>query len=104
MKKTVSVEDVCGLLNDMLKKDPECVKKLFDVHVECNKDIMDHPTVQVRFYPGDEKPSVGFIGILNGMFCEDGDMYGSLCMEYDPDEDKILSFRPTSEEERNGKN
>ena len=49
-------------LNDLLAKDPVMLNSIMNHYVNCNDEIMDHPTVQVD---GDR---VGILGILNGLF------------------------------------
>jgi hypothetical protein len=60
--------------------------------------MADHPTIQVRQYPGDEYSSVGILGILNGLFGIREDGMGAICMEIE-DDGKIISFKLTPKKE-----
>lgn len=94
MKTTITVNDVCDLLNEMLILDYDCVKKLVNVKVECNENIANHPSIMVRKYHIDDYfPTVGFVGVLNGLFYESG-KEGAICYEVD-ENGKILKFRTT---------
>jgi hypothetical protein len=92
IKQSVTPQDVCDLMNELLKLDYACASGLINYHQPCNKTVADHPTIQVRQY-GDEEPSVGILGILNGMFGIREDGMGAICYEIDLGE--ILRFIPT---------
>lgn len=78
-KDKISPQDVCDLLNELLAKDPESVNELISLRVPCNQEIADHPTVQVMCHPDINKPSVGMLGILNGLFgLNDEDGFGAI--------------------------
>lgn len=91
LKESITIDDVCNLLNEMLEMDYECVSNMVSHYSKCNESIMNHPTIQVRFYSKDDYPQVGLIGFLNGLFGIQEDGMGALCMEVD--EGKILRFR-----------
>lgn len=94
LKESVSISDVCDLLNEMLEKDYDCVYALVNDRARCNRAIADHPTIQVR-YENDDYPSVGLLGFLNGLFGIRDDYMGAICM--DIEDDKIIRFMPTPE-------
>lgn len=95
LKESVSVQDVCDLLNEMLKADYGCVEALVSYRAMCSDIIADHPTIQVRKFKDDEFPTVGILGILNGLFGIREDGMGALCMEVDDEDGTILGFKPT---------
>jgi hypothetical protein len=97
LKQNVSAQEVCDLLNEMLKVDYSCTSALFSHREKCNKDMADHPTIQVRQYPDDEYSSVGILGILNGLFGIREDGMGAICMEVE--DEKILGFKLTPKKE-----
>lgn len=75
----ISPQDVCDLLNELLSKDPECIKTLINSRVPCNSEIVGHSTVQVRDCLEMNKSTVGLIGILNGLFgINDEDGFGAI--------------------------
>lgn len=93
VKRSITAQDVCDFLNNMLELDPECTKALVTNRVKCNKAIADHPSIQVQqssvLYPN----KVGLIGILNGMFGIRADGTGPICFEFD--KGKIIGFKRT---------
>lgn len=96
MKKSITVQDVCDFLNEILKLDPECTKSLVTKRVKCNKAISDHPTIQVQQSSALYPDKVGILGILNGMFGVRGDGVGPICAELDGN-NKIVCFKKTPE-------
>jgi hypothetical protein len=79
IKKSVSVQDVLELLNEILEKDPECVQSLVNQRVKCNDAVANHPTIQVQKFKKDKYPKVGLIGILNCLFGMRADGMGPIC-------------------------
>lgn len=96
LKKSVTQTDVVKLLNEMLLKDPKCVKKLFEHRVPCNGAISCHPTIQVLILENQDGPLVGLLGILNGLFGIGDDGFGAFAMEID-DDGNILKFLTADE-------
>ena len=81
IKKKISAVEVVNFLNDLLKIDPTPMNALFNLRVFCSKEFANHKTVQVgEVYKG-AVYSVGFIGILNGLFGTDRNGWGILSME-----------------------
>jgi len=80
--KTVTATDVVNMLNDMLLLDPNGVNALFKQRTMINDKLANHPTLQCLEVPNllINDPNrkcmvyiVGLIGILNGIFHEEGD-------------------------------
>lgn len=94
IKRLITAQDVCDLMNDLLQLDRSCVNEMIKTRFRCNQDTADHPTVQVRKYPEDEYFTVGLIGILNGLFGIREDGFGGLCYECDED-GNVIKFKPT---------
>lgn len=97
--KSISRQDVVDLLNKMLDLDHKCVSELIGNRVPCNKNIANHPTIQVTGYKiedgktivlGENECSVGMLGVLNGFF---GIEDGSIQMVVDEETKKILYFQ-----------
>lgn len=57
---------VVDFLNQLVSIDREAIEKLIASRVKCNKELADHPTVQVFGTGGDYW--VGILGILNGIY------------------------------------
>ncbi|MDA0241063.1 MAG: hypothetical protein O3A84_13695 [Proteobacteria bacterium] len=53
------------VLNDALARDARAVTELVNLRVECNKDLINHPLIQVGEYEGVAK--VGVLGLINGL-------------------------------------
>jgi len=99
LKQTITANDVCDLLNKMLKLDYDCTHAIVSYRQKCNDLIAKHETIQVQQYEEDEFPKVGIIGILNGMFGIREDGMGAIC--YEIENDRILGFKPTPEKDDN---
>lgn len=94
LKPSVTPQEVCDLLNELLKLDYDCVRKLLSYREVCNELVANHPTVQVQQHSGDEFPTVGIVGILNGLFGTTEEGMGALCYEIE-DDGTILGFKLT---------
>lgn len=76
----VSCEEAVGFLNELIRLDQGAIEKLVDSRVICNKAMADHPTVQVMQI--EDKPVVGILGILNGLFGKDENGVGYIRAVY----------------------
>ena len=92
---SIDVEDVIAFLNDLLRVDRSAVSRLIETRVPCNECVANHPSVQVQADPGGKNPSVGFLGVLNGMFGVDEEGWGQIGMEV-TDDGRILHFFKSS--------
>lgn len=81
IKKSVTPGGVVRLLNDMLKIDKDAVTALCSQRIDCNRELADHPTVQVWGMDGECK--VGLIGILNGIFGIAKDGSGAIAADFE---------------------
>lgn len=90
---TVSVEEMCTVLNRMLKADPEAMRKLVLDRVPCNRALADDPTAQVA-EDEDGTFTIGLIGVLNGILgIKEG--WGPIAAIIDAEDNSIQSFMPT---------
>jgi len=94
LKKFITAEDVCGLLNEFLALDYDCASALFSHREKCNDAVTHHPSIQVHQYPGEDS-KVGLIGLINGVFGIAEDGMGAICYEIDNDTNRIVSFKVT---------
>ena len=81
-------------LNRVRAADPAVMNDLFHVRRECNQSVGDDPFVMVRGYSdGSRRPTLGFLGLLNGMLLEAGspDLI-TVVQEDDPRNDNVLGF------------
>lgn len=81
IRESVTVEHAIEVLNRMLEADPVATKNLFLAHVECNEELAQDPTIQVRGYKvQDDDPahSVGILGVINGLFGVDEGGWGPI--------------------------
>ena len=92
IKESITIQDVCDLLNEMLKLDPKATKCLAQNKVSCNRSIAEHPSIQVS--ETDQGYYVGMVGILNGLFGTGTDNMGAICYKLD-DGGNIEGFMPT---------
>lgn len=100
MKQFVTQEWVVTFLNTMLEIDRKAVSGLFLYRLGCNEELANHRTVQVREYSNGEY-SVGFLGILNGLFGIDKDGWGPIAAIVDKQCGIIEEFRLVTPEDKN---
>jgi hypothetical protein len=53
------------VLNDALERDPIAITQLVNLRVDCNSQLVSHPTIQSSVYHGTSK--VGVLGLINGI-------------------------------------
>ena len=53
------------VLNDALKRDPIAITQLVNLRIDCNAQLVNHPTIQSSVYHGVSK--VGVLGLVNGI-------------------------------------
>ena len=93
IKSSVTVEEVIDLLNEFIVVDPEAIHNLIEQRVECTDRLVKHATILV-WQPEGEKPSVGLLGIINGIFGLDEDGWGPIAAVFE-DEGKLSRFQPS---------
>jgi hypothetical protein len=86
--------EVIDYLNGIQALDPKVLWSLIEARVFCNQEVSDHPTLQVSGTVG--TPTVGLLGILNGLVGVRPDGWGYITAVYD-DEGQLLRFAPTAE-------
>jgi hypothetical protein len=70
----ILLDRILDLLNDALALDAQAVTNLVAHKVPCNKEISDHPSIQVGLRRGFGRPktedvtTLGMIGLINGLF------------------------------------
>lgn len=71
------IENMVKILNELLEADPDATNKFFNLGVTVNKQVCDHPTIQVRCSPNEnETPNISEgtlrpLGLINGLIQED---------------------------------
>lgn len=83
IKQTLCLDEVIDYLNEIIAIDAQALTALTNTRVHCHEGFAEHPSVQVvdrdGFY------SVGFIGIVNGLFGVDEEGYGAIVFVFDDD-------------------
>jgi len=96
LKESVTPQEVCDLLNSLLKTDREFITNIMKTHIPCNKKVAEHPTVQVRGYKDyPDSYTCDILGILNGLFGIQEDGMGAICYLMDDASEKITEFKIT---------
>jgi len=102
LKPSITPQNVCDLLNELLELDHACIEALFLRREFCNSSIANHSTVMVQetqSESGSEASSqLGVVGIINGMFGVREDGMGAICFETEPDStgtERIVKFKFT---------
>jgi hypothetical protein len=81
INETISLGRAIDVLNRALEADPQAMRNLVETRVRCNEALADDPTIQVmREFGGF---SVGFLGVLNGIFGTDGRGWGTIAAEFE---------------------
>ena len=62
---TDPILNAINVLNDSLERDPVAITKLVNLRVDCNSQLVNHPTIQTSAYHGVAK--VGVLGLVNGI-------------------------------------
>lgn len=94
----VTPADAVILLNEALQADRDAIKLLFAQRVECNEKLAFHPTIQVKQTELYAIYSVGFLGLLNGIFGINENMAGFICAVYEGDQ--LVRFALTPDQEK----
>jgi len=68
VKNSITLDEFIKELTAIAEVDPVAMGKLALSRVPCNKQLADHPSVQVHSGAGDSVYSVGMLGIINGIF------------------------------------
>lgn len=91
----IEIENAVRVLNELLEADPEATNKFFHLGVEVNKQVCDHPTIQVRTdRTRMDSAQVGDDGILRPLGLLNGLLQGNrvIVMMMDDSETKITGF------------
>jgi len=78
IKHAITLQDTINLLNEMLALDARATYRLISSRAACNKELGDHPTIQVL-----DIGEVGLLGVLNGLFGVDEEDYGAIAAVFD---------------------
>jgi hypothetical protein len=81
---------IIQLMNSALILDREAIDALVKRRVVCNADLAQHPTIQVR--TGSAAPTLGLVGLLNGIVGVDEQGNGYIAADFDSATDKLLWF------------
>lgn len=104
INENLSPAHVVTFLNELAAIDPLLMRALFDVTKPACDILADHPSVQTNHLTGnnvevhdqEENYTVGFLGIINGMFgtFDEGPVkgWGPIAIQFDPDDPESVSF------------
>ena len=93
IKPSVTVEDAIDLLNQLVAADPKAALGLVEQRVGCAQELAEHPTIQV-WQPEGEEPTVGILGVINGMFGTDEAGWGPIAAVFE-DDGTLSRFQPS---------
>lgn len=77
-------------LNSLLTVDDLAISSLINNRIPCNRELADHPHVQVT--ASRSGYLVGMLGILNGIFGTKDDGRGFIRAVYDSDDGDLMYF------------
>lgn len=91
-----NIDKVVAFLNELVSLDREAVEHLIEKRVQCNKDMADHPCVQVR-EDEDGNSVVGLLGVINGLVGTQPNGakkpgWGYIAASFDDKSGKLLNF------------
>lgn len=73
---------IVEVLNSALEADRAAITLLIKSHVNCNKTLAEHPSIQVRGYNNGQY-SVGPLGVINGLAGTHPNGYGRIAAIFD---------------------
>jgi hypothetical protein len=82
--------EAVALLNEAFALDPAALEILLSCRIYCNPALANHPTIQVAPSSGERWPTVGPLGLLNGIFGADANGRGYVAARYD--EGRLVGF------------
>jgi hypothetical protein len=89
IQESVTLAHVIDVLNNAVESDPDAMHALVETRVPCNKSLAEHPTIQVATIEdtsirmGDAEYRVGIVGLLNGLFGVDSNMWGTISANFE---------------------
>jgi hypothetical protein len=86
IRTSITLDEVIDFLNNAVELDPDAIDTLVETRVVCNSRLATHPTIQVTSDENNDGTpiySVGFLGILNGLFGVDDVNHGTIGAEFE---------------------
>jgi hypothetical protein len=94
VERVVTVEHAVRVLQRAFEADPEAMRLLFSTRTRCNEELSRDPSIQVAkktehdMYSEHGEPySLGFMGLLNGIFGVDEERWGAIAAKISMEED-----------------
>ena len=84
-------QKMVDLLNEAYALDPVAMTALVLARVPCNAALLAHPTIQVADVQ-DGGPTVGILGIVNGICGADERGWGAVAANFDDDVTRLEGF------------
>lgn len=94
-EKKALASSIIDYLNELHRLDPVAIHQLMETRVPCNQALSDHGTTQVSGTVG--SPTVGTLGILNGLVGVRDDGWGYITAVYDDVTEQLTHFEPTAD-------
>ncbi len=97
---SILAKHICDFLNGLLEIDRNAIACLIANRVPCNKELADHPSVQVGAQHGGFH--VGMLGLLNGLCGTRSNGYGFINAIFDGDArelQNLIRFEVHTDEE-----
>ena len=93
IRNEVTIDQVLEVLNEAVKADRHAMHALVNMHVRCNRNLLEHPTIECGKTTGG-LAYVGLLGILNGLFgvYDSGELAGRgpICAVVDGADGKLV--------------
>jgi hypothetical protein len=94
-KEKISLSQVIGILNSAIRADRKAIQTLIESRKPCNKKLANHPSIQVGYNKRSKKYRVGLLGMLNGLFGVDKNMFGGISAVFTTKLKKLIRFEIT---------
>lgn len=87
---TFSAKEVAEFLEELRTLDSNAISALFNNYVPCSQDTVNHDHVIVD--GSDEKPTLGVLGLINGLLTKCGSKEVIYVIKDESSSDKVLGF------------
>ena len=90
-----AVDKAIEVLNRAIQKDPDAIRRLFKVQIECNEELLNDPDIQIKVEGN--KCFIRPLGLINGLFGAAEDGFGkivAICSDESGDFQKFVKYDP----------
>lgn len=97
-------DDIAQLLNEALERDRAAIHSLIINRVPTNSSMIEHPTIMVDPMPSEDFPTLGLLGILNGLAGLEGKIIEMVWEKRENGPNMLVRFRAVTLEDHKSNN